>query len=355
MGINGSRWRIAIFLLTKCAISATHAAHNDIIDAQSRKTRGPTSRLMTCLSTRDEMMGEASMVTTVSSATPYGLHLNIWKIIFQIILTTINVACWYIPLQSKQITDNKLALSLANAFSGGVFLSLAFGHLIPECVHGFHDAAAVAAGTAEAVVMNDALPYMIVLSGYLLIFFVEKVAFDADVIKRDMEGGKVGEEDLLSSSSMGFKIPSAVILLSALAVHSILEMTALGLADTFGDSALLTLSIALHQPAESVALLVAFLKSGMPQAQITQYLAIFSCMGPIGVGIGMAVKSFSSPFIDATMLAIVAGTFVYVGATEVIPEEWEDPEHKWKKFISLLLGIVSIFAITQYTMTLEGF
>ena len=391
MGINGSRWRIAIFLLTKCAISATHAAHNNIIDAQSRKTRGPTSRLMTCLSTRDDvcldktqssslsssggrrgrkknssnlnnvprggggMMGEASMVTTVSSATPYGLHLNIWKIIFQIILTTINVACWYIPLQSKQITDNKLALSLANAFSGGVFLSLAFGHLIPECVHGFHDAAAVAAGTAEAVVMNDALPYMIVLSGYLLIFFVEKVAFDADVIKRDMEGGKVGEEDLLSSSSMGFKIPSAVILLSALAVHSILEMTALGLADTFGDSALLTLSIALHQPAESVALLVAFLKSGMPQAQITQYLAIFSCMGPIGVGIGMAVKSFSSPFIDATMLAIVAGTFVYVGATEVIPEEWEDPEHKWKKFISLLLGIVSIFAITQYTMTLEGF
>jgi zinc transporter 1/2/3 len=79
-------------------------------------------------------------------------------------------------------------------------------------------------------------------------------------------------------------------------------------------------------------------------------------MGPIGVGIGMAVKSFSSPFIDATMLAIVAGTFVYVGATEVIPEEFgEDPEHKWKKFISLLLGIVSIFAITQYTMTLEGF
>jgi zinc transporter 1/2/3 len=414
MGSHGSRWRIAIFLLTKCATSATHAAlqnNINIMNAQSRKSRGPTSKLITCLSTRDDVclvdnnktqssssgggrrgrkkknssinlnkvprggggmqMGET--VTMVSSAvTPYGIHLNVWKIIFQILLTTINVACWYIPLQSKSITNNKLALSLANAFSGGVFLSLAFGHLIPECVHGFHDAASVAvaaAGTTtggtmttqEAIVMNDALPYMIVLSGYLLIFFVEKVAFDADVIKKDMEGGGgkvivVGEEDSSSSSSMGgFKIPSAVILLSALAIHSILEMTALGLADTFGDSALLTLSIALHQPAESVALLVAFLKSGMSQDQITKYLAIFSCMGPIGVGIGMVVKSFSSPFIDATMLAIVAGTFVYVGATEVIPEEWEDPEHKWKKFISLLLGIVTIFAITQYTMTLEGF
>jgi hypothetical protein len=40
---------------------------------------------------------------------------------------------------------------------------------------------------------------------------------------------------------------SALILLGALAVHSILEMAALGLSDSFGDSAILTLSIALHQ------------------------------------------------------------------------------------------------------------
>ena len=40
---------------------------------------------------------------------------------------------------------------------------------------------------------------------------------------------------------------SAVILLGALEVHSILEMTALGLARSFGDSALLSVSIALHQ------------------------------------------------------------------------------------------------------------
>merc|ERR1711865_1050281 len=98
--------------------------------------------------------------------TPYSLPLNMWKVIFQIFLTAMNVLCWLIPLRSKKISENKLALSLANAFSGGVFLSLAFGHLIPECVHGFEG-------------YNEALPFMIVLGGYLLIFFVEKVAFDA--------------------------------------------------------------------------------------------------------------------------------------------------------------------------------
>lgn len=287
---------------------------------------------------------------TVSNGlpTPYNLSLNLWKVIFQIFLTAINVACWLIPLRSKKITENKLSLSIANAFSGGVFLSLAFGHLIPECIHGFEG-------------MNESLPYMIVLGGYLLIFFVEKVAFDAHSLMHDcgadhhVHGGKKEVVELVNksdeSSSNG---RSAVILLGALAVHSILEMTALGLAKSFGDSALLSLSIALHQPAESIALLVAFLKSGMSKKQITTYLSIFSAMGPIGVAIGMAVSEFAAPIIDSIMLAAVAGTFVYVGATEVIPEEWEEQDYKWTKFFALMSGIVSIFCITQYTMSLEG-
>lgn len=295
--------------------------------------------------------------------TPYNLSLNLWKVIFQIFLTAMNVACWLIPLRAKKMTENKLALGIANAFSGGVFLSLAFGHLIPECVHGFEG-------------MNEVLPYMIVLGGYLLIFFVEKVAFDAHGLMHEcgadhgIHGGE--NKEIITSGSNGSAVStssvskdgnggagtgtgrSAVILLGALAVHSILEMAALGLARSFGDSALLTLSIALHQPAESIALLVAFLKSGMPKNEIFKYLSVFSMMGPIGVGIGMAVNEFASPLIDSIMLATVAGTFVYVGATEVIPEEWEEQDHKWKKFFALMGGIISIFGITQYTMSLEG-
>jgi len=284
----------------------------------------------------------ADMVDVSMAVTPYGIPLNLWKVIFQIFLTALNVACWLIPLRSKKISENKLGLSLANAFSGGVFLTLAFGHLIPECVNGFNEL-----GT------NEALPYMIVLGGYLLIFFVEKVAFDTGGLLQNENDAK-DENGSSDSSSAHSTSRSAVILLGALAVHSILEMTALGLADSFGDSALLSLSIALHQPAESIALLVAFLKSGMSKDEIVKYLSVFSAMGPIGVAIGMAVNEFAAPIVDSIMLATVAGTFIYVGATEVIPEEWEDQEHKWKKFFALLSGIVSIFAITQYTMTLES-
>ena len=182
-----------------------------------------------------------------AAVTPYGIPLNGWKVIFQAMLTFLNVVCWLVPLRSKKMSENKLALSLANAFSGGVFLSLAFGHLIPECLHGFHN-------------YNEVTPFMLVLGGYLLIFFVEKVAFDTHDILHEMEtssssggGGKDSNghahnhQHNNNSNAINNSGRSAVILLGALAVHSVLEMTALGLADTFGDSALLTLSIALHQ------------------------------------------------------------------------------------------------------------
>eukprot|EP00546_Thalassionema_frauenfeldii_P012004 CAMPEP_0178912988 /NCGR_PEP_ID=MMETSP0786-20121207/10583_1 /TAXON_ID=186022 /ORGANISM="Thalassionema frauenfeldii, Strain CCMP 1798" /LENGTH=390 /DNA_ID=CAMNT_0020585661 /DNA_START=47 /DNA_END=1216 /DNA_ORIENTATION=- len=247
------------------------------------------------------------------AVTPYGIPLNAWKILFQIVLTFINVAFWLIPLKSKKMTENKLVLSIANSFSGGVFLSLAFGHLLPECTHGFHG-------------MNEAIPYMLALSGYMLIFMVEKVVFDTEHCL-EVESSKDNSNN--NQEASGGAGRGAVILLMALAVHSILEMTALGLADTFGDAALLSLSIALHQPAESIALLVAFIKSGLSEADIIKYLSIFSSMGPMGVALGMAVNEFAAPIVDSVMLAVVAGTFVYVGATEVIPEEFEDGEHKW--------------------------
>jgi len=324
--------------------------------------------------------GTAAMAASTTTM-PFNIPNTGWKLIFQVVLTTLNVFCWLVPLQMKSFGENKLVLSLANAFSGGVFLSLAFGHLIPECVAGFTSLASSSSTTTPT--LNPATPYMLVLSGYLLIFFVEKVAFDADGILHELEhGGGNGNTKAVPNHTSNAKAKSkhhpqngkkqdtkvatssttnnttnsgrsAVILLAALAVHSILEMAALGLSDTFKDSAILTISIALHQPAESIALLVAFLKSGMPKPQIIMYLSIFSLMGPLGCGLGIIVNEFADPIVDSIMLAIVAGTFVYVGATEVIPEEFEEATNKWKKFTALMTGIVSIFAITQYTMSLE--
>ncbi|CAM9623448.1 unnamed protein product, partial [Discosporangium mesarthrocarpum] len=91
-----------------------------------------------------------------------------------------------------------------------------------------------------------------------------------------------------------------------------------------------------NQPAESLALLVSFLKSGLTERQVVKMLSIFSCVGPLGLGIGIAMSAFAGQLADAVLVAVAAGTFIYVGATEVIAEEFESPKDKWKKFGALM-------------------
>ena len=69
---------------------------------------------------------------------------------------------------------------------------------------------------------------------------------------------------------------------------------------------LLLFFLSLPKPAESIALLVAFLKSGLSKGEIIRFLSIFSAMGPIGVALGMAVNEFAAPIVDAIMVAVVS-------------------------------------------------
>lgn len=55
------------------------------------------------------------------------LSLNMIKILLQVCLTTLNVVCWFVPMKIRRFVESERAISMANAFSGGVFLSLAFG------------------------------------------------------------------------------------------------------------------------------------------------------------------------------------------------------------------------------------
>ena len=54
-----------------------------------------------------------------------------------------------------------------------------------------------------------------------------------------------------------------------------------------------------------------------------------------GLTLGIAISEFAGKLADAVLVAMAAGTFIYVGATEVIAEEFESPHDKWKKFFAL--------------------
>lgn len=64
---------------------------------------------------------------------------------------------------------------------------------------------------------------------------------------------------------------------------------------------------------------------------------------------GLAVNSLASEIWDSVFVALAAGTFIYVGCTEIVAEEFEENEGKWRKFGALLAGVVVVGAITVVT------
>ena len=163
---------------------------------------------------------------------------------------------------------------------------LAFSHLIPHALH-----------TLEAANINPLITLQAVIGGYLLMFAVEKLLFDSHSIMHSVMddsspirrpsiiGNNSTNEAQMAQSSFesnytdvseekrsrsGSVISqhSAIVLLLAMAVHSLFETIALGMAPDSTSALIMATSVALHQPAESLALLVAFLKTSMSKSAI---------------------------------------------------------------------------------------
>lgn len=117
--------------------------------------------------------------------------------------------------------------------------------MLPHSIHSF-------AGSG----LPENLPYFLTLSGYMVIFFVEKIAFDAHHIMQDGGGDGNNHSEHASlkdgNTAEGTEVAtpsgrSATILLLALGVHALMETMALGLSSSKLSAGLLAMSIGLHQ------------------------------------------------------------------------------------------------------------
>lgn len=198
-------------------------------------------------------------------------------------------------------------------------MMLSFGHLLPEAVT-----------TMAQIVPNGANKALVFcLVGYMAMLFIEKVAFSVHEVKEELPAsfdstGKIANVLTAPQSALvahniesSNRQKSAIALCCAISVHSFFEAAALGLATDFTSACMMSACIALHQPAESVALLVAFLKSDLTPRQIACWLTAYSLMSVVGVLAGLMMTTWANRQMEAMVMAITAGTFIYVGATEV--------------------------------------
>lgn len=271
------------------------------------------------------------------------------------LLCAFNAMCWSLPLRFKNFAASEKVLGIGSTFSGGVFLALAFGHMIPEAVESF---AGGGSGMAAAAATKMACAFT--LAGYLLIWAVDRAASGAT---SELTATAAGA----SSSSAAAAAPparggSATVLLGALSLHSILETMALAVARSKPAAGLLAISIAVHQPAESVAILVALLRAGFSGRRLWRFLLTFTAMGPLGAVLGLGLHrwfagSAAAGALDGALVALTAGTFVYVGATEVLPEEFDEENIKIApraKIVAFFTGIVAIFGLAHVAELIEA-
>eukprot|EP01032_Pedospumella_encystans_P008574 gene8574-10160_t len=278
------------------------------------------------------------------------------KILLQAGLTLFNILCWALPLRNHAFTENRAVLSYANAFAGGIFLMLSFAHLLPEAI----------TTLSNNVPGSGTKAMMYCLVGYMAMFFIEKVAFathdDATHCSAHSTASQAVPQNEAPDAQHHLqkhnqieasnKQKSAIALCCAMSVHSFFEAAALGLAADTTSALMMSACIALHQPAESVALLVAFLKAEMPTSRTILWLMSFSMMSMVGVSAGLLVNKLASGDLEAVVTAITAGTFIYVGATEIANEEFEATESKKVRLLRYLCyagGMLLMYKIVDFS------
>jgi zinc transporter 1/2/3 len=243
------------------------------------------------------------------------------------------------------------SLGLMNAFSGGIFLSAGLTHILPHVL----EASASVKWSPSAY----PLPYALVTLGYMMIFFVERVLFHthghalehddehghghnhghghggdetagADVEdaneKHSHSHGRNPTKDKKKTMSKDDMAP--YVLLIAISLHAILAGVSLGVQSSKTNVTTVAVAIMSHKAPAAFSIGFAFYKSGVTAFRnICAIMFAFSMVTPIGIAIGVAIGS-SSPIASLILEGLAAGSFIYVGATEIATDEFETSTEK---------------------------
>jgi zinc transporter 1/2/3 len=133
-----------------------------------------------------------------------------------------------------------------------------------------------------------------------------------------------------------------------LGFHGFFEGMALGIQSDVQSTFSLFLAIAAHKWAASLTLGISFVKAGVSRTQLIIMVAIFAFIGPVGIAFGLILATTASDNVEGIFLAISVGTFIYISCSEVLVEEFENPDNKFIKFCMFMLGGIFIAGLALW-------
>eukprot|EP00170_Pyropia_yezoensis_P003283 contig_13666_g3290 len=155
---------------------------------------------------------------------------------------------------------------------------------------------------------------------------------------------------LLEAENVGFFSPNfwrAFLTAFSVAIHVVFESLSLGLGSSWPVVLNTFLAIAAHKWATAASLGVKFEKERLRLMQSVVLIVLWSAVTPAAAGIGAAIDGGVSDKVTGVLLALSAGTFLYIGALEVNAEEFvEDKRDRLLKALVTTLGVGVIMAVT---------
>ena len=242
---------------------------------------------------------------------------------------------WMIPMVSEAVAGRKArwVMSLLNAFSGGVFLSAGLTHLFPHLVEYQEQVKITPAGYPAG--------FALALTGYLLVFFIERVLFhihghaihpnghDDHCCETSAEEGKKKGQHHHHEHSEGpqtcedlRKSKRPYILLAAISVHSVLAGLTLGVQKSRQNVLTIFTAIAAHKAPAALSIGSSFVNGKASKMVSITSMIVFSLTTTCGIFIGMGLGSVSIETVFV-LEAFASGTFLYGGTSEIVADEFE--------------------------------
>jgi zinc transporter ZupT len=207
-------------------------------------------------------------------------------------------------------------LKTAIALSGGIVVAVAFFDLVPEALEAIGD---------------DRRVTTMVGAGFLLFFLTERflVLHHRDDPEQARAHGPVGA---LSAGALAF--------------HTFTDGLGIGLA--FGldteTGILVLLAVISHDFADGINAVTFILSQGGSRWTALRWLALVAVAPLFGALAGSAIDVSERTL--GHLLALYAGIFLYIGATDLLPEAHEHPSVR--RLVVTVAGFAGVFVVAAY-------
>ena len=227
----------------------------------------------------------------------------LWILLSTIIISLVSlIGIFFFSVKDKSL---KKILLLLVGLSAGTFIGGAFLHLLPEAIEKF----------------NDSIIYLYILFGFISFFILEKGLHWHHCHKGDCDFHSFTYMNLIGGGIHNF-IDGLII------AGSFLVSVPLGIASS--------ISILFHEIPQEIGDFGVLLHGGFSRVKALLFNLLSGVLAVLGGIVGYFLGSSFNMF----LLPFAAGGFIYIGASDLIPELHKEKEFKksFLSFITFLIG-----------------